>query len=153
MCKCLGLPEAGKYATAPYSIKPFTTLHTAGYGGGGLNLETACLAAIALYTPTPCSMSSKPSASLAVLVLRTAMAVALAVLVVLKLLRGSAKPRLKPMLGVLVAVSLAPIGVPMAKQLECPQSWPCSRWGNSLVVLRRAVGHRLARLKEPLRAH
>lgn len=54
----------------------------------------------------------------AVLALCTAIAVALARLVVLKFLRGSAKPNLKAKWGVLVATSLASMGVPMAKQFK-----------------------------------
>jgi hypothetical protein len=63
----------------------------------------------------------KACANLAVLALCTAIAVALARLarlVVLKFLRGSAKPNLKAKWGVLVATSLASMGVPMAKQFK-----------------------------------
>jgi hypothetical protein len=43
--------EAEGYSKVLYSIKPFTTLYTANYTGvGDLNLETACLTAIALYS-------------------------------------------------------------------------------------------------------
>jgi len=119
VCKCLWLPEAEEYTTALYSIKPFTTLHTVGYRGrGNLNLEAACLAAIALYAPTPCNMSLKLSANLAVLVLHTEIAVALAALVVLKLLRGSAKPNLKAKWGVLVVTSLTYMDMSVAKQFK-----------------------------------
>ncbi len=72
---------AERYIEKLYSINPFTTLYREGFRGeGDLNLETAALTAIALYTtPRQTGQAQPHPATLAIVVVAAAAALAIAV--------------------------------------------------------------------------
>lgn len=94
-----------KYTAVLYSVSPFTTLYKGPYQGvGDLNLETASLTAIALFSdlhtifiPSPTFIESRPTSPAIIDIISTivkiSIAVALAYLIVRALGRARAKAR------------------------------------------------------------
>jgi len=88
--RALGLQDnIDKYASKLMSINPYTTLYTNSKGEGDLNLETALITLLALYSTLPNTFTQKPTLTIIIIIAITLIAIATTTLIAKLLLAKS----------------------------------------------------------------
>jgi tetratricopeptide (TPR) repeat protein len=84
--------NVGKYLAKLMSINPYTTLYRDNKGEGDLNLETAIITLLTLYSTPLNTSTQKPAPTTAIIVATTLIAIATTTLIAKHLLRLKALP-------------------------------------------------------------